>query len=52
MFRAPLLRALQTSLPIDRIGGDLPPMIITTAPPLAGWITASSLSGLKLRWLQ
>jgi len=52
MLRAPLLRALQTSLPIDRIGGDLPPMIITTAPPLAGWIATNGLSRLKLGWLK
>jgi hypothetical protein len=52
MLRAPLLRALQTPLPIHRIGGDLPPMVIVTASPLADWIAASSLSRLELGWLK
>ena len=50
MLRAPLLRALQTPLPIHRIGGDLPPVVIVTAPSLAGRVTTSSLSRLKLGW--
>ena len=52
MLRAPLLRALQTPLPIHRIGGDLPPMVIVTAPLLACPITASGLSRLELGWLK
>jgi hypothetical protein len=52
MLRAPLLRALQTHLPIHRIGGDLPSMVIVTAPPLASWIAAGGLSKLKLGWLK
>jgi len=48
MLRAPLLRALLAHLPIHRIGGDLPPMVVVTAPPLAGWIAAGGLSRLKL----
>ena len=47
MLRAPLLRAFQAPLPINRIGGDLPPMVVVTAPPLAGQITANGLRGLK-----
>jgi hypothetical protein len=52
MLRAPLLRAFQAPLPIHRVGGDLPPMVIVTAPPLAAWIAANGLSGLKLGWLK
>jgi hypothetical protein len=52
VLRAPLLRALQAPLPIHRIGGDLPPVVIVTAPPLADRIAARSLSRLKLRWLK
>jgi len=52
MLRAPLLRALQTPLPIHRIGGDLPPMVIVTPSPLAGRIAANGLSWLKLGWLK
>jgi len=52
MLRAPLLRALQTPLPIHRIGGDLPPMVIVTAASLACRIAANSLSRLKLGWLK
>jgi len=52
MLRAPLLRAFQAPLPIHRIGGDLTQVVIVTAPPLAGRITASSLSRLKLGWLK
>src|ERR1035437_10469653 len=50
LLRAPLLRAIPAPLPIHRIGGDLPPMVIVTASPLAAWIAASSLSRLKLGW--
>jgi len=52
MLGAPLLRALQTPLPIHRIGGDLPPVVIAAAPSLAGRIAAGGLSGLKLGWLK
>jgi hypothetical protein len=52
MLRAPLLRALQTPLSIHRIGGDLPPMVIVTAPPLASLIAAGGLNRLKLGWLK
>jgi hypothetical protein len=52
MLRAPLLCAVLAHLAIHRIAGDLLPMVIVTAPPLAGRITASSLSRLKLRWLK
>ena len=52
MLRAPLLCAFLAHLPIHGIVGDLPPMVIVTAPPLAGRITASSLSRLKLGWLK
>jgi len=48
----PLLRAVLAHLPIHRIVGDLPPMVVVTAPPLAGRITASSLGRLKLGWLK
>jgi hypothetical protein len=48
MLRAPLLGAVQTHLPIHRIGGDLPPMVIVAATPLADWIAASGLSRLEL----
>src|ERR1019366_9019796 len=50
MLRAPLLRGIPAPLPIHRIGGDLPPMVIVAASPLAAWIAASSLSRLKLGW--
>ena len=49
---APLLRAVLAHLPIHRIDSDLPPMVIVTALPLAGRITASSLSRLKPGWLK
>jgi len=52
MLNAPLLCALQAPLPIHRVADDLPPMVIVTASPLAGWITTSSLSRLKLGWLK
>jgi len=52
MLRAPLLRALQAPLSIHRIGGDLPPMVITAAPPLADRIAACGLSRLELRRLK
>jgi hypothetical protein len=48
MLRAPFLRAVLAHLPIHRIAGNLLPMVIVTTPPLAGRITASSLSRLKL----
>jgi len=40
---APLLRALQADLLIDRIGGDLLPMIIGAASPLARSLAANLL---------
>jgi len=49
-LRAPLLRALQTPQPIHRIGGDLPPVVIVTAPSLTGRVTTSSLSRRKPGW--
>ena len=52
MLRAPLLRALQTPLSIHRIGGDLPPVVIAAAPPLADRIAACGLSRLELGWLK
>jgi len=52
MLRAPLLRAFLAYLAIHRIAGDLSPMVIVTALPLAGRIAASSLSRLKLGWLK
>jgi len=52
MLRAPLLRAVPANLPIQGIGSDLAPMVIVPAPPLAGRITASGLSGLELGWLK
>jgi hypothetical protein len=52
MLRAPLLRALQASLSIHCVGGDLPPMVIVAASPLAGRIAANGLSRLKLGWLK
>ena len=52
VLRAPLLRALQTPLPIHGIVGDLPPVVIVTAPSLAGRIAAGGLSRLKLGWLK
>jgi hypothetical protein len=50
VLRAPLLRALQTPLPIHRIGGDLPPVVIVTALSLTNWIAAGGLSRLELGW--
>src|ERR1039458_6596736 len=50
VLRAPLLRALQTPLPIHRIGGELPPVVIVTAPSLTDRVTASCLSRLELGW--
>jgi len=47
MLRAPLLRAVQASLPIHRIGGDLPPVVVVAALSLAGRIAAGGLSRLK-----
>jgi hypothetical protein len=52
MLSAPLLRALQAPLSIHRIGCDLPPVVITAAPPLAGRIAADGLSRLELGWLK
>jgi len=52
MLGAPLLRALQTPLSIHRIGGDLPPVVIATAPSLAERIAAGGLSRLELRWCE
>jgi len=52
MLRAPLLRALQTPLSIHRIGGDLPPVVVAAAPPLADRIAACGLSRLELGWLK
>ena len=52
VLRAPLLRAVLAHLAIHRIGGDLPPMVIVTAPPLARLVAASRLSWLKLGWLE
>jgi hypothetical protein len=52
MLRAPLLRAFQAPLPIHRVGGYIPTMVIVTALPLAHWITANGLSKLKLGWLE
>jgi len=49
---APLLRAVLAHLAIHRIGSDLSPMVVVTAPPLADRIAARSLSRLKLRWLK
>jgi len=48
MLDAPLLRALQAPLSIHRIGCDLPPVVITAAPPLADRIAACGLSRLEL----
>jgi hypothetical protein len=47
-----LLGALQTPLPIHRIGSDFPSVVIVTASPLADRIAASGLSRLKLGWLK
>jgi len=52
VLRAPLPGAVPAPLPIHRIGSDLPPMVIVTAPPLAGRITTGSLGRLKLGWLK
>jgi hypothetical protein len=52
MLGAPLLRALQAALSIHRIGCDLPPVVITAAPPLANRIAACGLSRLELRRLK
>jgi len=48
MLHAPLLRAFLAHLAIHWIAGDLPPMVVVPAPPLAGRITASNLSRLEL----
>jgi len=52
VLRAPLLRAVLAHLAIHRIGGDLSPMVVVTAPPLADRIAAGSLNRLKLGWLK
>jgi hypothetical protein len=52
MLGAPLLRALQASLPIQRVGGDLAAMVFVLATPLAGGITADGLGWLELGWLK
>jgi hypothetical protein len=52
MLRAPLLGAVPAPLSIHRISGNLSPMVIVTASPLTGRITASGLSRLKLGWLK
>jgi hypothetical protein len=52
MLGAPLPHAVLANLPIDRIGGNLSPMVIAAAPPLAIRITTSSLSRLELGWLK
>ena len=52
MLCAPLLRALQTPLPIHCVAGDLPPMVIVAAAALAGRIATNGLSRLKLGWLK
>jgi hypothetical protein len=52
MRGAPLAHAVLANLLIDRIGGDLPPMVIVTAAPLAIGVTANGLSELKLGWLK
>jgi len=48
MLRAPLLRAVPAPLPVHRIVGDLPLMVIVTASPLTVGIAADSLTRLKL----
>jgi hypothetical protein len=52
MFRPPLPRTVLAHLSIHRIGGDLAPMVVVTAPSLAGRIPSGGLSRLKLRWLK
>ena len=52
MLRTPLLRALLADLPIHGIGCDLPPVVIVTAPSLAGRIAACGLRRLELGWLK
>jgi hypothetical protein len=52
VLRTPLLGAVQTHLPIHRVGSDLPAMVIVTASTLAGRIATDSLSRLKLGWLK
>jgi hypothetical protein len=52
MLGAPLSHAVLTNLLIHRIGRNLPPMVIVTAPPLTIRITTSSLNRLKLGWLK
>src|ERR1051326_8395932 len=48
VLRAPLLCALQTTLPIHRIGCYLPPMVVVPALSLTGRVTTSNLRRLKL----
>jgi hypothetical protein len=52
MGLAPLLRTLQADLPINRIGGDLLPMIFTTASALAWGLAANRLSRVISRGLK
>jgi len=52
MLGPPLLRALQAPLSIHRIGCDLPPVVITAAPPLADRIAAGGLGRLELGGLK
>jgi hypothetical protein len=49
---APFLSAIQASLAIFAVRGDLLAVVIGTAPPLAGWIAAYRLLRLKLGWLE
>jgi hypothetical protein len=48
MLGAPLLRALQAHLAIQRIGGNFAAMVLVLAAPLAGGITADGLGRLEL----
>src|SRR5271157_829914 len=47
MLVAPLARTLQTHLPIDGIGSDLPPVIVAPTLPLAVRTTANGLARAK-----
>ena len=52
MAGPPSSAAILTDLPVLRVRRDLLAAAIGAAPPLAFWLTANGLTGLKLRGLE